>query len=474
MTSAAEKPAASGLRRALGVVDYFALAFGSIVGVGWVVLMHDWLHRGGPAGAVLGFVLGGLLLVPVGVAYGRLTARLPQADSEMGFTAGLLPLAARFGVGWMMTLAYVVVCPFEAVAVSQLAAQLWPPLEQVPLYRVGDSTVYLPGLALGLALVLFVTAMNAWGVRHGALIQNLFTFGLLAAFVVFAGLGLLRGSVGNLRPAFPTAGAGGAVLSTFLVLQIVPYYMAGFETVSRCAEERRADFADHRFVGITLAAVAVGVFFYASVILVVALLWPWQELPGTASGDLAGKSPATLVAFRQAFGSEFLVNLILFGAILSLIKVFNGCFLAASRQLFAMGRSGMIPRQMADLHPRWHTPRWAILLIGTLAAAGCFLGKAALVPIAEVGSFAYVVGWLAACLAYCWGVAGRSRLERWLIGPAGVAVGVLLLGMKLVPYIPGCFTLWEYVALGGWLGLGAILWFLRPGKDESVPRLSGD
>lgn len=92
MSKAAPQPAASGLRRALGVVDYFTLAFGSIVGVGWVVVMHDWLKRGGPAGAALGFVLGGLLFVPIGVAYGRLTACLPQADSEMGFTAGLSTL----------------------------------------------------------------------------------------------------------------------------------------------------------------------------------------------------------------------------------------------------------------------------------------------------------------------------------------------------------------------------------------------
>ena len=49
------------LARKLRVTDYFTLAFGTMVGVGWLVLMDDWLGRGGPLGAALGFALGGVL-----------------------------------------------------------------------------------------------------------------------------------------------------------------------------------------------------------------------------------------------------------------------------------------------------------------------------------------------------------------------------------------------------------------------------
>ena len=57
--------AASGLRRVMRAREYFALAFGSIVGVGWMILLDDCLARGGPIGAMLGFLLGGVALVPV-------------------------------------------------------------------------------------------------------------------------------------------------------------------------------------------------------------------------------------------------------------------------------------------------------------------------------------------------------------------------------------------------------------------------
>jgi APA family basic amino acid/polyamine antiporter len=446
-----------GLRRVLGGIEYFTLALGSMVGVGWVVLMHDWLKRGGPVGAAVAFAVGGFLLVPIGVVYGHLTARIPQADSEIAYTASLFPLWGRFAIGWMMTLGYLIVCPFEAVAIGQLAAQMVPGLQQLPLYHVGHDTVYLPELVLGLGLIIVITGINLRGVQQSAVLQNAFTLGLLAVFAIFATLGLARGSARNLTPAFARDGSWGAVLSTLAVLQIIPYFMAGFESVSRCAEERHVQFREGRFVAVTLAAIGVGVIFYCMTILVVALLYPWQELART--------NFATLIAFRRGFGSEWLVNLIWLGAILSLVKVFNGNFLSASRLLFAMGRARMVSGRLAEVHDRFHTPGWSIIAVGALSALGCFWGKQVLVPITDVGSFAIAVGWLGACIAYAAGVGARPRWQRALFGVGGSLVAALALSMKLVPLFPESFTRAEYLALGGWVALGIVFWMLRP-KDR--------
>ena len=48
------------LARKLNLWNYFALGFGTMIGTGWVVVMDDWLGRGGPVGAMLGFALGGI------------------------------------------------------------------------------------------------------------------------------------------------------------------------------------------------------------------------------------------------------------------------------------------------------------------------------------------------------------------------------------------------------------------------------
>ena len=79
------------LRRTLTTVEYFTFSFGSMVGVGWVVLIDDWLERGGPAGAMIAFALGGLLLLPVAQTYGRLVIRIPDAGAEIAYAEGVFP-----------------------------------------------------------------------------------------------------------------------------------------------------------------------------------------------------------------------------------------------------------------------------------------------------------------------------------------------------------------------------------------------
>ena len=62
-----------------------------MVGVGWLVVMDDWLLRGGALGAVLGFAIGGALLLPVGYVYARLVKAIPDASGEVAYTAKVFP-----------------------------------------------------------------------------------------------------------------------------------------------------------------------------------------------------------------------------------------------------------------------------------------------------------------------------------------------------------------------------------------------
>src|SRR5262245_8908811 len=116
------------LARKLRTVDYFTLAFGTMVGTGWLVVMDDWLRRGGSLGALLGFALGGLALLPVGYVYGRLVMLLPDAGSEIAYTGAAFSPGVSFATGWMMTLAYLPVCPWEAVAIGKIAGWIFPRL----------------------------------------------------------------------------------------------------------------------------------------------------------------------------------------------------------------------------------------------------------------------------------------------------------------------------------------------------------
>jgi basic amino acid/polyamine antiporter, APA family len=453
---------APSLRRTLRGRDYFTLAFGSMVGVGWMLVIDDWLMRGGSGGAILGFLIGGLLLLPIGYAYGRLTERMPDAGSEIAYTGAVFPKWMVFATGWAMTLAYLIVCPYEAVAIGRIASYLFPQMNTWEMYRVGGYPVYLPHLVAGLLLTAIIVTVNYRGVQLSARFQNFMTFGLLAIFAVFATLGLWRGQAANLQPIFAGAGGNaasgassisGGFVSTLLVLQIVPYFMTGFEAAPKCSEEASAEFSPSHFKRVIFIALGAGIFFYVTVIAVVSLIQPWQTL--------TGERFATAVAFERAFGSRLLVQVIMLGVLLSLLKIFNGNFLTATRLLFAMGRRNLLDRRLSQVHPRFRAPAVAVAFAGVLTAAASFLGQAVLVPISEVGSLASAFGWLATCLALCTGAAGDMTPRAKMIGVTGVAVTTMLILIKVLPWIPGSFRVYEFTALAGWIALGAILWRRR-------------
>jgi len=432
----------STLARKLRLADYFALAFGTMVGAGWLVLMDDWLGRSGPLGAILGFALGGVLLLPVGYVYGQWVQRLPDAAGEAAYTAQVFPPVVSYFTGWMMLLAYFIVCPWEAVAVGKLAAYIFPSLNSFELYRVAGQPVFLPRLVLGVALTVFLAVLNYRGIRWSAIFQNWTTGTVLLIFVLLLGISAARGAPVNFHPAFRTT----PFVSILLTLQIVPYFMTGFESVPKVAEEAHPGFRSTGFFRAIMMAVLVGAGFYVLAVAAVAYVAPWQ--------GLLGKRFATAIAFEQALGAQWPVRMIVIMALFGLFQCFNGNFVASSRLLFAFGRRRTIDPRFGEVHEKFLTPSVAILGITAGTIAGLLLGDALLVPVTEVGSMASAMGWFAACLSF-WIVEKRTSMR--IVAGLGIAVSLLLFLMKVLPAFPGHFSLAEWIAFGIWAGLGLVL-----------------
>jgi basic amino acid/polyamine antiporter, APA family len=439
------------LARKLRFTDYFTLGWGTMVGVGWLVVMDDWLSRGGALGALLGFAIGGTVLFPIGWVYGELVAAMPDAAGEIAYTAAAFSRSISFATGWMMMLAYFIVCPWEAVAVGRIAGYIVPSLDSVELYRIAGRPVYLPHLLIGLGLTALLTTLNYRGIRLSATFQNWTAFGTIALFLIFVTLGVTKGAPRNFPPLFTHA----PLVSFLLVVQIVPYFMTGFESVSKASEEATAGFEERGYFRAISMAVVAGILFYTAIIAAVAFVAPWHEL--------IGEKFMTAVAFHRAVGSRWIVNIVLAAALMSLVKCFNGNFVAASRMVFALGRRGLIDGRAGRIHLQYQTPSVAVLSIGIATGACMLLGDAILVPITEVGSVACATGWAATCAAYlamsrAGTLAGRTKVTavKYFLGGFGLTVAVAMLLMKVVPAVPGHFTIYEWLALGIWVVLGAI------------------
>jgi len=430
------------LARKLRLHDYFALAFGTMIGTGWLILMDDWLGRGGPLGAILAYIIGGILLLPVGYVYGQWVQRLPDAAGEAAYTAQVFSPAVSYFTGWMMLLAYFIVCPWEAVALGKIAAYIFPSLDTLQLYSIAGHPVFLPRLILGIALTLLLATINYRGIRLSANFQKTVTSTVLLLFLLMVGISVARGAPVNFHPVFSAA----PFASILLTLQIVPYFMTGFESVPKYAEEANPEFRPKNYMKAIAMALGVGAIFYALSIAAAAYIAPWQSL--------LGRRFATAIAFEQGLGARWPVRLILTMALFGLFQCFNGNFAASTRLLFAYGRRGTIYSRFGAIHKRFLTPSVAVVGITVGTLVGLFLGDALLVPVTEVGSMASALGWFAACLSF-WFV--EKRVPMRIVTGMGIAVSLLLILMKVLPAFPGHFSPAEWTAFGIWVALGFVL-----------------
>ena len=431
------------LARKLRLVDYFALGFGTMVGTAWLVVMDDILQRGVPVGAILGFTAGALMLHPIGYVYGKLIKMIPDAAAEVAYSARVFPSGVSFATGWMMFLAYLLTCPFEALAAGRIAGYIFPSLNSIELYRLGNHSVYLPHVILGLIITGFFTWLNYYGIHASAKFLKFTTFIFLALVVVFALAGAQHGTVRNFRPLFSHT----PLISILLVWQVVPWMMSGFESVGKSSEEASPDFQHRNFSVAIIMTIFAGLTFFWVVIGSVSFVTPWRSLN-------SGLQFPTAVAFETAFHARWIVNLILGTALVALLQAFNANMVAASRLLFAMGRRNLLLPAMSRIHALNHTPVLAVFAVGGTTALAIFLGEAGLVPILEVGAVACAVGWMSACASY---FLMKPRLLDRAAAAFGFLVTSLMIFVKVFPIVPGHFTLYEWMALAIWGILGLLV-----------------
>lgn len=442
----------TGFARTLGGRDLLALAFGAMIGWGWVVLSATWLQGAGPLGAALAFLLGGVIVAIIGLTYAELAAALPQAGGEHVYSERALGRGASFVCTWAIILGYVSVSAFEAVALPTVLTALIPAIEQGPLWTVAGWTVHASWVAIGAGGAALVTMLNLVGVRTAALLQSLVVAVIVLVGVVFMAGGAALGEPARLTPGFIGGAAG---LSTVLVM--VPFMFVGFDVIPQAAEEVALPRA---WIGrMLMLSVALATAFYVGILLAVAV-----SLDGAA---LEGAELASADAMGALFGPTG--RLALIGAGLAgILTSWNAFVLGASRAIFALARAGLLPAALAELHPRWRTPWRAILLVGGLSALAPLFGRPAMVWLVDAGGLGIVVAYAFVAASFIVLRRREPDLERPFRAPGGEATGwialLLALGLGLL-YLPGSPSAlaWpaEWAIVLAWCALGGLLYRFR-------------
>ena len=445
------------LRGNLGSLAFFAIAFGSMIGVGWVTALGDWLSKAGPGGAMAAFLAGGAVMLLIGLCYAELTSMLPVAGGEVAYAYAAHGTGRAFVIGWFLAFGYLSVSAFEAISVARVAGYLWPVFDRWPLYSVGGEAVYAPHIALGAALTAAITWLNHRGIGGAARVQTALTGAFLAATLALVGYGLVFGDIANVQGWF--GGRGGGGFHGFLAVFVTaPFWFVGFDTIPQSAEEASAALEPRRLGLLILGSIAAAAIFYALLILSVAMLGDWRQ---TASAPLA-----TAEAFRRAFGSDTAANLVLIAAMLGLLTSWNGFFLAAARVLFAMGRGRILQRELGVSHPQFASPSAAVLWCGAATLLGAMLGRGAMLAFVNVGSFCIALAFVGVCLSAISLRRQYPDAQRPYRAPGGrlavagaLAGAALILAAIAVPLSPAALQ-WplEWAILGSLVACGAAAW----------------
>jgi APA family basic amino acid/polyamine antiporter len=459
------------LRGDIGIAQYFALGFGTIIGSAWVVLLGDWLTIAGPGGALLGFMAGGVVMMIIGRCYAELLGQLPEAGSEFIYAHRVFGRVAGFVVGWFLILYLVGVTIYEAIALPWVLQVLLPSLQGTTVYTAFGASITTDALAISIFVGFVVTTINVLGVRTAVGFHSVLTYGFLATALVVLTLMLTSGHVANAQPFWATANGQPWWLGTGSLFAFCAYGLYGFQAIPHAIEERSHKIELRTISKILVISIGAAAVFYCFVIISASLAAPWMK---SLSASLPAAAAARAVPHGQVLSAALLC-----ATAASLLKAWNGIFMMAVRLLVAMARAGAFPRSLARLDRRFNTPISAILVIATLNILGIFLGRGAVVPITDMCAMVLTLTYVMCCGTVLV-LRRRARPEAPIATGGTTLIWVGLIGASIMALVAFVSPFWrtttgiplEFQLLLAWLGCGVVFFWLstqRSSRDVTTP-----
>jgi amino acid transporter len=355
---------------------------------------------------VLAYVLGAVCMYFTAQCYATMTETLPTAGSVYGFARHSLGAFPGFIAGWMILLDYLLIPAFLYVLIAVALQTLLPAF---------DRGVWI------VLLVAATTVVNWFGITvtsRANFISVALQVIILAGFLILGVIALYAGK-GNgaltLKPVFDAATFDAGKIFSATSICIMSFL--GFDAVSTLAEE--VDGGDRRVVGRAIIAVLV-----LSAAFFVLVTWVLGNLlPG-----IAIKDPAAAVYELAAWATGAWTAAVLAWAYAGIVGLSNALPMqvGVARVVFAMGRDRQLPRILARVHPRYHTPYVGMLVTAALSLAVALYMKSQLDDLASIVNFGALSGFLClhiSVLAY-FGIQRRSAawIRHWLVPICGIIV----------------------------------------------------
>lgn len=363
------------LVRGLSLTDSILLLAGGIIGSGIFLTAAEVAgNTRTPALFLSIWVVGMAITLPACFAFAEMGAMFPDAGGQYIYLREAYGELVAFLYGWMIfTVSVAGTIAALGAGFAEYIGKLFPALaaERVvftlPLSHISPSIHDFHDLALtrghlvALAAIAVQTAINIFGVRRGAVLQNVATwakFGAIGAFVI---LGLLVGKGSWSHYSVPlTATATSPSLMSGIGVALIAVFWAydGWVYITWVAGEVKEP---QRTLprSMILGLLIVGAL-YLAINAVYLYALPMKEI--AANTAVAQVAASAMFSAQVGRWLALVIAISCFGAMAS-------CIMSGARVYYAMAEDGIFFRGLAKVSPKWHTPARSLVLQGVWAGA---------------------------------------------------------------------------------------------------------
>jgi APA family basic amino acid/polyamine antiporter len=372
------EPPARSLPRTLGLRDLILIVVGTVIGSGIFLVPSTVLRQtgGNVSVALLVWVVAGVLSLLGALTFAEMGAAKPDAGGLYVYIRDAFGSLPAFLYGWT---AFFVI---GSGSVATLAVAFTGYLRQlVPVSPVAAKVV-------AVVIIAIIMAVNVRGARQGADVQNVTTAIKAGAIVVMSILLLALGGGATAAPFVGVAGPTGGSLFSGVGLAMIGVLWAyeGWQYVTFSAGETvnpQRTFPRAIVLGTVLL---IAIYLLANVAYLAAL-----GAPGVMASERVAADAVSAVLGPAA--GKVIAAVIL----VSMFSAANGITLTAPRLYYSMARDRVFFAKLAEVHPRFGTPAFSIVVSSVwamlLAVTGTF--EQLLTYVVFAGWIFYVLGGLA-------------------------------------------------------------------------------
>ena len=343
------------LKRVLKPVHLWAIAVGLVISgeyFGW--------NLGWGVSGTIGFLIATLVITVMYItfifSYTELTTAIPHAGGAFAYAYRAMGPFGGLVAGYATLIDFLFATPAIAAALGAYMHFLWP---EVPVLT---SALFFNVIFIGI---------NVLGVKESATFSVIITIMAVAELLLFMGIVSPHFKMSNyLSHPMPFGWSG-----VFAALPFAVWFYLAIEGVAMVAEEvkdPKRNIPKGYISGLaTLVLLALGVMIFTGGIT------DWRKLSGL---DYPLPEAISIAIGKTSSFTKIFASIGLFG----LIASFHGTILASSRQVFAMARSGYMPRFLSAVNHKFKTPHWALIAGGVISFIALFTGTTGQIVVISV------------------------------------------------------------------------------------------